>query len=300
MTSRFSLSKSIDGFTLNCQARRLSPFTIRDYTNTLNKLTDFLNDKSIDEVTRADLLNFLSVQEVSKKTLYNYHIGLSVFFKWCLSEKLITENPLAGIPRPKPEQRTIQPIPENHIRAILQAVERVTYERDGKTVTAYLPDRYRNRALILLLLDTGIRASELCKIQRKDLDLANRSVKVIGKGRKERILYFSPTTAQAIWKYDIGESEYLFSSSRNRPLDRNNLRHILERICDRANVPRYSPHDFRHTFAVNFLRNYPNIYALQQMLGHSTLDMVKRYLAISESDVADAHRHASPVENWNL
>jgi hypothetical protein len=68
--------------------------------------------------------------------------------------------------------------------------------------------------------------------------------------------------------------------------------------CDRASVPRYSPHDFRHTFAVNFFRNYPNIYALQQMLGHSTLDVVKRYLAISESDVAEAHKHASPVENW--
>lgn len=300
MTSRFLLSKSIDGFTLNCQARRLSPHTIKDYTNTLRKLTAYLDDKPAREISRSDLRKFLAAQSVSKKTLSNYHIGLSVFFKWCLAEDLIEENPLIGIPRPKPEQRTIEPIPEAHIRAILQATERVTYQRGGKEVTAYLPDRYRNRAIILMLLDTGLRASELCSITRKKLDLVTRSVKIVGKNSKERVLYFSPTTAQAIWKMDDTSSDYLFSGNANRPLDRSNLRHILERACDRAGVPRYSPHDFRHTFAVNFLRNYPNIYALQKMLGHSTLDMVKRYLAISESDVAEAHRHASPVENWNL
>jgi site-specific recombinase XerD len=83
-------------------------------------------------------------------------------------------------------------------------------------------------------------------------------------------------------------------------MSRHNLRHIIERICARADLPRYTPHDFRHTFAVNYLRNYPNIYTLQEMLGHTTLDMVKRYLAISQNDLDDAHRHASPVENWGL
>ncbi|MBN1637924.1 MAG: tyrosine-type recombinase/integrase, partial [Ignavibacteriales bacterium] len=282
------------------QARHLSPNTIRDYTTTLRKLNEFLNDPPIDQISTSDLRKFLAAQIVSNKTIYNYHIGLSVFFKWCVSEGFIEQNPLAGIPRPKPEQRTIQPIPKEHILKILQSIERVSYKRDGKTITAYLPDRYRNRAIILLLLDTGLRASELCSITRKNLDLARRSVKIIGKNNKERILYFSPTTAQAIWKMDDDTTDYLFSGSRNRPLDRDNLRHILERACDRADVPLYSPHDFRHTFAVNFLRNYPNIYALQQMLGHSTLDMVKRYLAISESDIAEAHKHASPVENWGL
>jgi site-specific recombinase XerD len=86
----------------------------------------------------------------------------------------------------------------------------------------------------------------------------------------------------------------------DRPLDRNNVGKIISRICKRAGVPVYSPHDFRHTFAVNYLRNYPNIYALQQMLGHSSLDMVKRYLVISEGDLKNAHLQASPVEHWNL
>jgi integrase/recombinase XerD len=237
---------------------------------------------------------------VSKKTLYNYHIGLSVFFKWCLSDDLISENPLDDIPRPKPEQRTIEPIPEDHVRKILKACERLTYSRNGKTVTQYLPDRFRNRAIILLLLDTGLRASELCTIKNDHLDLDQRSVKVVGKLSKERILYFSPTTAQAIWKYKDGNGKYLFPGKGNTSMSRHSLRKMLYRSCERAGVPKYSPHDFRHTFAVNFLRNYPNIYALQQMLGHSTLDMVKRYLAISQSDVQAAQMKASPVEKWGL
>jgi integrase len=174
-----------------------------------------------------------------------------------LSEELINKNPLDGFPPAKPEQRTIQPIPEEHIRKILKAAEPVSYNRDGKIINQFLLDRYKNRAIILLLLDTGLRAAELCGILKSNLDLDQRSVKIIGKLSKERILYFSPTTAQAIWKMDRDDSsKYLFSGSRkNKPMSRHSLRRILYRACDRADVPRYSPHDFRHTFAVNFLRN---------------------------------------------
>jgi integrase/recombinase XerD len=278
----------------------LSDHTISDYSVTLRKLMEFLGDIPVSDISRNDLRKFLADQTVSKKTLYNYHIGLSVFFKWCLSDDLISENPLDGIPRPKPEQRTIEPIPEDHFRKILKASERVTYTRYSKTISQFLLDRFRNRSIILLLLDTGLRASELCTIENDHLDLDQRSVKVVGKLSKEWILYFSPTTAQAIWKYKGETGKYLFPGNGNTPMSRHSLRRMLYRACERAGVPKYSPHDFRHTFAVNFLRNYPNIYALQQMLGHSILDMVKRYLAISESDVQAAQMKASPVENWGL
>ena len=98
-------------------------------------------------------------QKVSKKTLNNYHTGLSVFFKWYVSEDLIKRNPFEGIPRTKPEQRVIEPIPVDHIRKIIDAAERVSYIRGGKIVNQFLPDRYMNRAIILLLLDTGLRAT---------------------------------------------------------------------------------------------------------------------------------------------
>ena len=140
--------------------------------------------------------------------------------------------------------------------------------------------------MILLLLDTGLRVSVLCSLTKQSVNLDSRSLKILGKMNKERILYYSPTTAHALWKYAIShERKHFFVNDNGRPVDRHYVRHIMKRIRRNAEVPEYSPHDFRHTFAVNFLRNYPNIYDLLQMLGHSTLEMRKRYLAISERDV---------------
>ena len=75
---------------------------------------------------------------------------------------------------------------------------------------------------------------------------------------------------------------------------------LLVRMGQRAGVANVHPHRFRHTFAINFLRNGGNAYALQMMLGHSTMEMVKRYLALAQADVEAAHRQASPVANWRL
>ena len=303
MTSRFLLSNATEFFNISCQARRLSPNTIIDYSRTLRKFTEFTNDKMVDQVTRFDIRSFLAAQTFGNKTLLNYHCGLSVFFKWSIIEGLITDNPMIGVERPRPAKRVIEPIPLDHIKKIMAAVNRsAPYQQKGKTCTNDMRNyALRNRAMILFLLDTGVRVGELITVEKDKVDHKSCSVKVLGKGNKERIVFFSPTTSVAVWKYASShQSKYLFATERNRQLDRNNVGKIIRRICERAGVPVYSPHDFRHTFAVNYLRNYPNIYALQQMLGHSSLDMVKRYLVISEQDLKLAHMHASPVENWNL
>lgn len=303
MTTRFFVNESIDFFKVACQARRLSPHTISDYSNTLRKFVAFYGDKRIDQVTRLDLRSFLAAQTVCNKTLLNYHTGLSAFFKSLMSEGIVTVNPMQGVARPRPEIRTIQPIPVEHIRLLLTAISRsAPYQNNSKLVTNDLQrSASRSRAMILFLLDTGVRVGELITIIKEKVDFKLCNVKVIGKGNKERLVYFSPATATALWKYaKSNDSRFLFSTENARQLDRNNIAHILLRICQRAGVPNYSPHDFRHTFAVNYLRNYPNVYALQQMLGHSSLDMVKRYLVISESDLHHAHMQASPVENWHL
>ncbi len=158
-----------------------------------------------------------------------------------------------------------------------------------------------NHAMILFLLDTGVSVGELIAIEKDKVDQNSCSAKVIGKGNKKRVVFFSPTTSIAILKYTSSHnSKYLFATEQNRQLDRYNVAKALKRICQRAGVPNYSPHNFRHTFAVNYLHKYPNIYALQQMMGHSSLDMVKLYLVISEQDLKLAHMHASRVDIWNL
>lgn len=305
-----TLSQIIDGFNLAARARSLSEHTIRDYNTTFKKFLRHLrSDPLFTEITKKQIRQFLAAQkELSNKTLLNYHTGLSALYTWAVGEGYAEEHLMHGIDRPKPEQRVIQPIPLDHIRAMLSVLgTSKAYKRPGKrTSTHSTLFADRNRAILLLLLDTGIRASELCGIKIHQIDLDQRKVKVFGKGAKERILPFSARTGQVIWKYlatqrkDDHVGQPLFATGRGQPLTRTSLRHIIERICARADLPKYTPHDFRHTFAVNYLRNYPNIYTLQEMLGHTTLDMVKRYLAISQNDLDDAHQHASPVEHWGL
>jgi len=150
-----------------------------------------------------------------------------------------------------------------------------------------------------------MRASELCNLRIRDLDMANHRVHVMGKGDKERSVRISPRTVQAIWRYlatrdDVTPKAFLFATSDAMRLSRHRLRRMLKRTGDRAGVRGANVHRFRHTFAIQLLRNGGNIYALRRMLGHETLKMVDVYLDIAQADVEAVHQEASPVTNWGL
>jgi integrase/recombinase XerD len=160
----------------------------------------------------------------------------------------------------------------------------------------------RDKAIILTLLDTGIRASELCNLSYNDFDAANGRLTIQhGKGDKARIVYVGETTQRIIWRLLVGrKSGALFATRTGEPLNRSNLRKLIVRLADRAGVRNASVHRFRHTFAVSFLRNGGNVFALQEILGHARIDTVKIYVRLAERDLADAQRRASPVDNWRL
>ena len=100
---------------------------------------------------------------------------------------------------------------------------------------------------------------------------------------------------------DTRPDDPLFETSKHQALERNALRKMLGTMGDRAEIVEHvTPHRLRHTFAITYLRNGGDVYTLQRLLGHSTMDMVKRYLALAQTDIADAHRRASPVDNWHL
>lgn len=304
-------SQALAGFELAASARHLSPHTIQDYANTFRKFQAYINlDPPIDQITAATIQGFLSAQTVSNKTVLNYHTGLSALWTWALAQRLVDENPLHSITRPKPQKPDIIPLTEMDLRALLSVVERSKrYARPGKKPSTHaLPDAARNRAIILTLLDTGLRASELCSLRILDVDLRNHEKSIAiheGKGNKDRHIPISPRTATAIWKYlttrpDARVDEPLFATSTGRKMDRNNLGNMLESTADRAGIPDVHPHRFRHTFAINFLRNGGDIYTLQAILGHESLEMCLRYLKIAQTDLEKAHRRASPVDNWSL
>jgi site-specific recombinase XerD len=309
-SNQIRLSQAIEGYFLAAQARRLAPGTLADYDNTFHKFETFLGrDPPLAEITPGDIRDFLnSVDDVSAKTLLNYHVGLSALWTWARKERLVDRHIVHHVDRPEPEQREIVPYTERDIKAMLSACERSRrYARPGKRECDHSrPTALRDRAILLLLLDTGIRVSELCHLRLAEVDLPNRRVTVMGKGRKERILPISSRTAQSLWRYlatrgeDHAATEPLFSTGNGHTMSRYSVYRLINRLGDRAAVPGANVHRFRHTFGIAFLRNGGQIFALQRILGHATLEMVRRYLAIAQADVERAHQHASPVANWRL
>lgn len=303
-------SQALQGFFLTAQSRKLSPHTIADYENTLvKKFQTFLGrDLLVQEITSDHIQEFLAAQtSVKNKTVLNYHTGLSAFWTWAVREKVAPENILRSIVAPKAEVVDITPYSEGDVRAMLNSLERSKrYSRPGKRMSDHaVPFPERNRAIILLMLDTGIRNSELCKARLRDLDKRNQRLHIFGKGAHERDVPFSSRTHQALWRYltlrpDANMGDPLFLVETGRPFNRHRLLDLMQTIAARAGVADATIHRFRHACAIEYLRNGGDPYTLQRLLGHSTLDMVKRYLAIAQMDIENAHRRASPVDNWAL
>lgn len=298
-----SLSSAIQGFTLELRALRRSPFTIKDYSNTLKKLTVFIGaDTLIDQITHRDILVFLEAQKhVSNKTLLNYHIGLSSLWTWAVKDDVVENHIMRKVPRPKPEKRRIDPYSPNEVNRMLSAVRRSrSYKRPGQVECNHtLPNAARNYAILLLLLDTGIRADELCQAKMKDIDLDRRRLKIIGKGDKERTVPFSQKTAKEIKRYlskDECKNDPIFLADGN-PMNRGSLYQMIHRTGERAGVSMpISTHRFRHTFAIEFLRGKGRPLHLQQILGHATMEMVNRYVLLAQVDLDQEHEMASPVK----
>jgi len=312
------LSDAIAHFFQAKQAERLSPNSIADYTITLKKFTSFMGERDIEAIQPGDIRDFFNSFErrlpgdrpqngrVGAKTLLNYHICLSSLWTWATNEGVVPEHIIHKVRQPRPEKTEILPFTRGEVERMFAATGKAapyTHWQNGKTIEAKTVTNVRDRAIFLVLVDTGLRASEIC--DAKIGDLQNGRIQVLGKGAKQRSVPISASTQRAIDVYletrdNQGNREPLFESAIGTTMTRHALRLMSYRIARRAGVVKAHPHRFRHTFAVTFLRNGGNIYALQKILGHSTLTMVMRYLSIAQNDIDDEHKKASPVSNWGL
>jgi integrase/recombinase XerC len=297
------------GWLLDGQIRQLSTNTINIRRLVTEKLSWFLATNEYPTCGTLELRQFLAyvglgheqaggrwgnakrTRPVRPLTVLTYFGILRTFFRWMLDEGVITASPLESIAPPVARADQIQPFTTAEIEALLTEAKRTLHAR-------------RDEAIMLLLYDTGIRASELCALSVDDLDLSGRRCTVLGKGNKHRALYFGRRTAKALWQY-LRESpregdEPLFVSDRGtlagEALTRSGLAQLVRRVGRTAKLraKRCSPHTFRHTFAIQFLRAGGNVFSLKEILGHTTLAMVNRYVAIAEADIEHQQRLFSP------
>lgn len=175
-----SFSQALEGYELAAYARRLSKQKLADYGNTFSKLQRFLSgDPPITAISTNQLRQFLAAQTaVASKTLLNYHTGLSALWRWAADEGLVESNIVRAIAAPRPERQAIEPYTPHDGRAMLRFSGRSPSHRQGRNSrqTNHGTDEKvvnRNGAILPLLLDTGLRASELSGGQVGDVDLRN-------------------------------------------------------------------------------------------------------------------------------
>ena len=287
------IAKLVDDFLLSLRARHLSPNTEADYKRTLGRFVGFIGTGADPAaVTTKQVEIFLaSFKHLSPKTVQNMYIGLSAFWSWLLANEYTTAQIMQKIKRPKATPPPVIPFTEVEIRRILDAIGR----------------RPMLRACVYLLLDTAARASELRDLDIGDIDLRKGEINIRhGKGEKGRVVPFSQSTGQHVAKYLATRADRqkpdapLLIATTGARLDRRRLTNQLQNLGKRAGVAHVHPHRFRHTAATMMLKNGMDVYSLQAILGHASLTTTKRYISLAQIDVEQAHRRASPVDNWRL
>jgi integrase/recombinase XerD len=319
-----TFSKAVEEYLSFKEAGGLSSSTLRIYRTDLKKFTDWSEDLPIDEVTAKQYEEFFRYlkngyqtpnpmtgepRTLSAKTIQNVWGALSGFWLWA-EEHYDVDSPFS-IPKPAAKVKPIIPLKQEEIERLLKAVkEKQVMKVPGKEpYKARRPTEKRDKAMILTFLDTGVRVSELCNMKIDDLEIKEKRIFVNGKGDLARYVYIGKICQRAIWLYlterypdvDTPREAPLFADqSGEGKLHRNSVASLVGRLGKRAGIKGLHPHLFRHTFAIQFLRNGGNAFTLQKLLGHSTLEMVKRYVNLAEYDLEKAHSKASPIDNWKI
>jgi integrase/recombinase XerD len=243
---------------------------------------------------------FTPTQErnLSGHTVNCYLRSLRCFYSWLVNEEIIEKHPFDKVKIPPPPKKVIPAFSKQQVEQLLSVI-------DTKTATGY-----RNYAMILTLLDTGLRISELCTLTMDKLFLEDGIARVTGKGNKERMIPIGKQVQRVLWHYieccrpvpTNVNNNFVFLSDEGRPLDRRRMEAVMKYYGNKAKLVgiRCSPHTLRHTAAISFLRNGGDLFSLQRLLGHNSLEMTRRYCEVADADVKKAHGIASPVDNLNL
>ncbi|MCC6454759.1 MAG: tyrosine-type recombinase/integrase [Caldilineaceae bacterium] len=296
------ISDALQGYWLTKELE-FSDTTTPGYHRTFARFVVFMSDCDIEAVTSADIRRFLLHLKndfgLSRRTVSDAWVPLSSLWTWAEIELGIPHAIRGKVKRPPFTKQVIRPFDEQDIQKLL-AVLPVT------ATGAERPTATRDRALVLTLLDSGIRASELCALTVGDYTPQTGRLHIRhGKGDKARVVVVGVRTQKALWRWGTvrgaaRSNAPLFPSTRGGGhLRRDTLKHLLTRLGKRAGVERVHPHRFRHTFAVTFLRNGGNAIMLQELLGHTDLSMVRNYVRLAEQDFGAARRQ-SPADNWRL
>lgn len=297
--------------------RRLSPKTLRYYRMCLDGLLFFAARQGWPEpaaLTRSHLRDYLdylanedhrwegdgrrcTFKKASPATVHHYMKVARTFFNWCLDEEYLADSPARRLRLPTPRYREVAPYTDQEVEAILAVCER-DIQRGNRRLGV------RNKAIISLFVDTGLRLSEMADMRLSHLDPQLRQLRVLGKGNRWRAVPINGEARRALRPYltrfrppgGAPGGDAVWLTDAGGPMSVHSVRIMVDRLKRRAGVTSGgSAHRFRHYFATRYLENGGDLNVLRLLLGHATLYMVLRYTrfvdsrrALSESG---AHSH---------
>jgi tyrosine recombinase XerC len=283
--------------------RNFSPHTHVSYAKDLRQFQAFLQGnfpETLDHPERIDqdvVRSFLGVlldSGMAKKSVVRKISTLRSFFKFAVRRKLLPANPMSNIVTPKVEKRLPQFLDE-------LAVERLMALPDTDD-----PLGSRDAAILELLYSTGMRRGELVQLDTNDVDVYNRTVKVVGKGNKERILPFGKKAHQALERYlgarrqlisstSSGEMKAVFLTAKGKRLYPGAVNTIVKKYFKGVSeIRQQSPHVLRHSFATHMLDRGADIFAVKELLGHESLSTTQIYTHMTSERLKKVYRQAHP------
>ncbi|HEY96316.1 MAG TPA: tyrosine-type recombinase/integrase [Dehalococcoidia bacterium] len=290
--------------------------TITWYIANLNRFANFLKKNSLSvsvtDIGKEEARQFITYLQndvirweenpsihddkpLSAYSIQGYVRTIKAFWSWLLIEEYITHNRMAGLKLPRTPRKVVHTFSHEQIQKLIGVID-----------TKH-PTGFRNYTMVLLLLDTGIRLSELIGLKTEDIDFLQSCILVKGKGNKERVVPIGNHVRKTLRRYvthfrsepDSPRTREVFLSEDGFSLRPRAVQSMLQRLGKKANLSGISinPHRFRHTFAREFLMNGGDIFSLQKILGHSSLEVVKMYVNLMTNDILEQHRKFSPVDN---
>ena len=280
-------------FMLDMKARRLSTHTLDFYESRMNQAFAWFKKREITHVgqlTANHIRTYLGSLDERGLASHSQHAAaraIKTFCNFCVNEEWIDTSPMKRVRMPRVEEEIHPALEPEEVQKLLDASQN---ERD--------------KAIILCLLDTGCRANEFLSWTGGDLDVEHGTVKVLGKNRKERLVYLGARSLKQLLRYfiergrpDPAEPLWVTVRDTSEPMTYNALRLMFRRLSEETGIKDVTPHRFRRTFALWSLRNGMSIYELRKLMGHADLTVLQRYLALVESDLAQAHQRHGAVDN---
>jgi integrase/recombinase XerD len=285
---RCELMSAYEEFLLDLEAGRRSPHTLRYYRHHLGHFLRWLlsnNLTSITEISPAHIRRYLveRLAVVQPLTVHHHAAAAKAWLNYLVREELLPASPMRNVRMPTVEQKILPALEPSDVKRLLSACLTV-----------------RDKAILLTMLATGLRASEFVALNIGDVNLMTGAIHVRHtKTHNERIVYVGPKVRKTLLQY-LARRDRLAQSplwlSRGKRLSVNGLHLVLRRVGDRAQVEHCHAHTMRRTFALWSLRAGMNIYVLQRLMGHKSLTQLQRYLSLVDIDLAQSVREHDPVD----